>query len=65
MSAITVSLTEEQLRRLEELAARLKLSPEDLVRASIGDLLARPNDEFRETVKRVLEKNAELYRRLA
>ena len=65
MGEITVSLPDEQLRRLEDLAARLNLSPEDLVRVSIGDLLARPSDEFRETVERVLSKNSELYRRLA
>jgi hypothetical protein len=41
------------------------LSPEDLARAAIADLLATPGEEFRAAAERVLRKNEELYRRLA
>ena len=65
MSAITIENSDERLRKLREVAARLGVSPEELVRASLDELLARPDDEFERAADYVLEKNAELYRRLA
>lgn len=64
MRAITICLPEEQLRKLQGLASRLGVSLDDLVRASIEDLLARPAEQFRRAVDHVLAKNADLYRRL-
>ncbi len=46
-------------------AASLKVAPEDLVLVSIEELLARPEDSFRHALDYVLDKNAELYQRLA
>jgi len=51
--------------KLQEIASRLGVTPEDLVRISIEELLARPDDAFQQAVDYVLNKNAELYRRLA
>ncbi len=51
-------------RRLKEIAERLQVSPEDLVRVSIDELLTRPDEAFEQAADLVLEKNAELYRRL-
>jgi predicted transcriptional regulator len=65
MSAITIQLSDEQLIKLQEAATRFGLSPEDLVRVSLEDLLARPEADFRAAVEYVLDKNEELYRRLA
>jgi hypothetical protein len=65
MSTITVALPEEHLVKLNEMARRLGVVPEDLVRVSIEELLARPEADFEQTVDYVLTKNAELYRRLA
>jgi len=65
MSAITINLSEERMRQLREVAARLGVSPEDLARVSIEELLAKPDEKFEEAARHVLEKNAELYRRLA
>jgi len=65
MSSITIELTEERLARLREVAARLGVSPEDLVRVSVEELLADPDEKFDRAARHVLEKNAELYRRLA
>ena len=65
MVTITIELSEEQLRYLSEIARQLGIRPEELVRASIQDLLARPDQAFEQAVSYVLEKNAELYRRLA
>ena len=65
MSAITINLSEERMERLREVASRLGVSPEDLARMSVEELLARPDEKFEEAARHVLEKNAELYRRLA
>ena len=65
MSTITVALPEERLVKLSELAEQLGVAPEDLVRVSVEELLARPESGFEQAVQHVLEKNAELYRRLA
>jgi hypothetical protein len=65
MSSITIILSDERLLRLKELAKEAKLAPEDLVRASVEEWLSRPKDDFARAANYVLQKNAELYRRLA
>jgi predicted transcriptional regulator len=65
MSTLTIELAAERLQQLAELAERLGTTPEALARASVEDLLTRRDDAFDDAVKRVLAKNAELYRRLA
>ncbi len=65
MTAITVSLSDEQLERLRARARQAGLAPEELVRASLEEWLNRPGKDFAEAAEYVLEKNAELYRRLA
>ena len=65
MSDITISLPEDRLAKLKEMATGLGTSPEELVRASVEDLLGRPDEEFQKAVSYVLQKNEELYRRLA
>jgi len=50
---------------LEEIAGRLDVTPEDLARVSIEELLALPEETFRQAAEYVLRKNAELYNRLA
>lgn len=65
MSSITITVPDDRLSKLKEIASRFNVTPEELVRVSIDELLARPDDAFQEAVERVLRKNAELYRRLA
>jgi predicted transcriptional regulator len=65
LDAITITLAAQELTQLRELAQRLNISTEDLARRSIQDFLARPEEVFDEAVTHVLEKNSELYRRLA
>ena len=65
MTTITIDLAEDELLRLGEMASRLGLVPEDLVRLSIEELLARPEADFEHAVDYILESNAELYERLA
>ena len=62
---LSIDLSPAQAERLRLEAERLGLTPEDLARAAIVDLLARPGDDFAAAAERVLKKNEELYRRLA
>ena len=64
MPTLTISLSDERLSRLKEIATRLGVSPEDLVRASVEELITRPEEAFERVVEYVLEKNAKLYRQL-
>ena len=52
MSAITINLSEERMQRLREVASRLGVSPEDLARTSVEELLARPDDQGGPPVRR-------------
>jgi hypothetical protein len=65
MSTITITLPEDRLVRLQEMAARLGVTPEDLARVSLEELLSRPEDAVQRAITYVLTKNAELYQRLA
>ena len=65
MTTITISLPDERLQKLKEIATRFSVAPEELVRVSIEELLTRPEEDFRRVLEYVLKKNAELYRRLA
>lgn len=65
MDTITVSLPDDRLRALQKLSSRLNVSPEELIRLSIEELLTRPREAFLEAADYVLEKNSELYHCLA
>jgi antitoxin FitA len=65
MTTITIALPEDSVIRLQEKASRLGMSVEDLVLASVDDLLSQPDEAFKRAVDYVLQKNADLYQRLA
>jgi antitoxin FitA len=65
MTTITIALSDEQAVRLDELAREAGVAPEELVQASLGEMLSRPKEDFTRAAQYVLRKNAELYRRLS
>ena len=65
MKNLIITLPKERMAKLREMAVGLGTSPEELARASIEDLLGRPDDDFERASKYILHKNSELYRRLA
>jgi hypothetical protein len=65
MTTITIALADDRVEKLKQIAARFNISPEDLVRVSIDELLTRPEESFQQAAEYVLNKNSELYRRLA
>jgi antitoxin FitA len=65
MVTITVTLSEDRLQKLQELAKQFRIAPEELLRVSVEELIARPQVDFQKALGYVLEKNKELYKRLA
>ncbi len=62
---ISIEMPDAQMKVLKEVARRLRIPVEELASAAVGDLLPRSEAEFERVAKRVLDKNRELYRRLA
>ena len=62
---LAIELTEQQAQRLREGASRLGIEPEQLALAAVTDLIASEGPDFDAAAQRVLDKNEELYRRLA
>ena len=65
MTTITIPLSEERLAQLRHWAEQAGLPPEEFLRRRVEQLLDRPDEQFRKAATHVLQKNAELYRRLA
>jgi predicted transcriptional regulator len=62
---IAIELSDQQAQALSETARRLEVSESELAAAAVRDLVARQSADFQAAAERVLNKNQELYRRLA
>lgn len=62
MTTFTITLPDERVKKLQELAGRFRVASEELVRASLEELLSRPLDDFQKVVEHVLSKNTDLYK---
>jgi antitoxin FitA len=62
---LTLELTDEQTRQLQQRARELGVDLRELAAAAVTDLLSRPPNDFERAAKYVLSKNRELYERLA
>jgi predicted transcriptional regulator len=62
---VTIDLDEQTSERLAELSETLGVRVEDLAKAGLADALSREEADFQAIVHRVIEKNRELYQRLA
>ena len=65
MTTMTITLPDERLKQLQELAQEVGIAPEELVQANIETWLTSYRENFEQASQYVLEKNRELYRRLA
>jgi hypothetical protein len=65
MKILELNLPEPTVAKLQEAAERLRVSPEDLAILSLEEKLAQIDAQFRDAADYVLNKNAELYKRLA
>lgn len=65
VSMTTSAISDDGLRKLREKASGYQVAPEELVRVSLEDLLGRLTKDFRQALEYVLNKNRDLYQRLA
>jgi hypothetical protein len=65
MSTITIHLGEEKLKQLQSKAQELNISVEELLEKVLSDLVESPRADFNKVMRYVLDKNRELYKRLA
>ncbi|MCB0029765.1 MAG: hypothetical protein KDE28_17750 [Anaerolineales bacterium] len=65
MTNITIALPEDILAKVQDIADRYHISPEDLIRVTVEELVIAPEESFLEAVKFILDKNKALYERLA
>ena len=65
MEHLTISLPDEVATQLKDASKKIGIKPEDLLLVSLQKKLANLDSEFTDTMKYVLKKNAELYKRLA
>jgi hypothetical protein len=65
MTTVAIPLSDDRVAQLRLRAAQAGLAPEEFLRRRVEQLLDRPDEQFRQAAAYVLEKNAELYRRLA
>jgi len=64
MARITVEIEDSKATLLTEKAKKFGLLPDQLIAASIEDLIAQPEPDFEQAMLKVLSKNKELYARL-
>jgi hypothetical protein len=64
MTRIVIPLSDERMTKLRVLAEQAGLTPEDFLHRRVEQMLDR-DEQFTRAETYVLEKNAELYRRLA
>jgi antitoxin FitA len=65
LETLEIKLTDQTVARLEAAAERLGLTPAQLLEISLEEKLSRLDKDFLDAAQYVLEKNAELYNRLA
>jgi antitoxin FitA len=65
MASLTIDLSDSQFQKLQNLARVHGITTEVLLKASLEDWLNLQKSDFVNAADYVLEKNAELYRRLA
>jgi len=62
---LTFDLSEAQQGQLNAIALRLNVPPDALAAAALRDLLDRREAAYESAARHVIDRNSELYRRLA
>ncbi len=65
VETITITVTNDRLSKLRDVASDFNVTIEELIRLSIEDLLSQPEAAFQRAMEYTLDKNRELYQRLA
>ena len=65
MESVIVNLPDQLAIKVKEAASRIGISPEEFIKSGVEEKLLLLDSDFRNAIEYVLNKNAELYRRLA
>jgi hypothetical protein len=65
MESVIVNLPDQLAIKVKEAAIRIGISPEEFIKSGVEEKLLLLDSDFRNAIEHVLNKNAELYRRLA
>ena len=65
MTTLTVTIDDQRAAILRRRAEDAGLDIEELVAASLREMLDKEDNQFADAVAEVLDRNAELYKRLA
>ena len=65
MTTVSIPLPDDQVAELRLRAEQAGIPLEEYLARCVGQILDRSAEDFRRAAERVIEKNAELYRRLA
>jgi len=65
MESVIVNLPDQLAIKVKEAASRIGISPEEFIKSGVEEKLLLFDSDFRNAIEHVLNKNAELYRRLA
>ena len=65
MESVIVNLTDQLAIKVKEAASKIGISPEEFIKSGVEEKLLLLDSDFRNAIEHVLNKNAELYRRLA
>ncbi|QDZ39326.1 CopG family transcriptional regulator [Euhalothece natronophila Z-M001] len=65
MNSLTIQLPDEKLQKLQQLAKEKGITTEELIETKINEWLTHNPQEFPEVANYVVNKNADLYKRLA
>jgi antitoxin FitA len=65
MASITIDLSDSQFQKLQDLAKAHEIPVQVLLKSSLEDWLNSQKNEFVDAADYVLNKNSELYKRLA
>jgi hypothetical protein len=65
MEKITIDLPDQLASKLKEASNKMGVTPEEFVKQGVEEKLSLLDQDFHTALERVLNKNAELYKRLA
>ena len=65
MEPVVINLSDQLAIKVKEAASKIGISPEEFIKSGVEEKLLLLDSDFRNAIEHVLNKNAELYRRLA
>jgi antitoxin component of RelBE/YafQ-DinJ toxin-antitoxin module len=65
MKSVSINIDDKKLDDLQKKADQLGLSIQQLLDATVDDLLSKPDEELENAMRYILKKNSQLYKRLS